>query len=129
MSVRSVPAYLLLIDGRPVPVELRRCVFFLERLVGLGLGVATHGVAGVWIERCAAIHTLWMRYAIDVAFLGADGRVLRIDRAVPPRRIRAMRGARAVVEAPAGCLQAWGVEQGRRLMLCAAPSHNAAGCA
>jgi hypothetical protein len=112
-----VVLHALSLDGRPTTVALRRCTRFAERLAGLSLLASGHRAAGVWLEPCAAIHTFWMRRSVDVAFLGGDGRVLRIDRAVPPGRIRALRGARAVLEAPAGRIELWGVEPGRRLAL------------
>src|SRR6187549_1550335 len=34
-----------------------------------------------------AIHTFSMRFAIDVAFVSRDGRVIKVRQAVPPRRI------------------------------------------
>jgi uncharacterized membrane protein (UPF0127 family) len=41
-----------------------------------------------------------MRFALDLHWLDADGALLRIDRGVPPGRVRACRGARAIVEVP-----------------------------
>jgi Uncharacterized ACR, COG1430 len=43
-----------------------------------------------------------MRYPIDVAFLDAEGRVLRLVREVPPWRVVSCRRAAAAMEAPAG---------------------------
>lgn len=40
---------------------------------------------GVWLLPCRAVHTLGMAYAVDVAFIGADGKVLRALRLVPWR--------------------------------------------
>jgi uncharacterized membrane protein (UPF0127 family) len=54
------------------------------------------------LERCRCVHTLGMRFALDLHWLGADGTTLRIDRAVAPGRVRACRRARAVVEVPVG---------------------------
>jgi hypothetical protein len=54
------------------------------------------------IPRCRSVHTFGMRFSIDVAFLDADGRVLRVARDVPPRRVVSCRGAAGVLEAPAG---------------------------
>ena len=39
-----------------------------------------------------------MRFAIDVVFLDADLRVLRVDSNVGPWRLKACRGAQAVLE-------------------------------
>lgn len=72
-----------------------------QRLVGLAF--APPGGA-LQVPRCRSVHTFGMRYALDLVWLDADGAVLRIDRAVPPRRVRACRGADAVIELPAGAL-------------------------
>ena len=46
---------------------------------------------------------MWfMRFAIDAAFLDRDGRVLRITEHLRPWRLAACKGAKAVVELPAG---------------------------
>ncbi|HST40769.1 MAG TPA: DUF192 domain-containing protein [Conexibacter sp.] len=80
----------------------RRAHTPLARLRGLaGLG-APHGVA-LLLPRTRSVHTFGMRFALDLVWLDRDGRVLRVDRAVPPRRLRACRRARAVLEtAPGG---------------------------
>jgi uncharacterized membrane protein (UPF0127 family) len=49
-----------------------------------------------------AIHTFSMRFAIDAAFVARDGRVVKIRRDMPPRRIAAAWRAYAVVELAAG---------------------------
>jgi Uncharacterized ACR, COG1430 len=43
-----------------------------------------------------------MRFALDLVWFGADGRVVAIDRRVPPNRVVARRGAWAVLETPSG---------------------------
>ena len=51
-----------------------------------------------------AIHTFFMRFAIDVAFVSKDGRVLKVRPNVPPWRMAgALRGF-AVIEMPVGAL-------------------------
>ena len=56
-----------------------------------------------------------MRFAIDVAFVAKDGRVLKVRRAMPPWRMAAAWGGFAVVELAAGALDGAGVEPGDRL--------------
>ena len=51
-----------------------------------------------------AIHTFFMRFAIDVAFVSKTGRVLKVRSAIPPWRIAGAWGGFAVVELPAGAL-------------------------
>jgi uncharacterized protein len=56
------------------------------------------------IAPCAAIHTFFMRFAIDVAFVDRDGRVLKNYAAVPRRRIAFSITAFAAIELPAGAI-------------------------
>jgi uncharacterized protein len=53
--------------------------------------------------RARSVHTFTMRFALDLIWLGPGGEVVRVDREVPPRRHRACRRARAVIETNAGC--------------------------
>lgn len=71
------------------------------------------GVEGaLLIERCRSVHTLGMRFALDVAHLGADGRVVKVT-TMPPWRIGLpVAAARSVVEAEAGAFERWGIAVG-----------------
>ena len=73
----------------------------LARLDALPQRVALH------IPRCRSVHTLGMRFALDLIWFGGDGQVLRVDRDVSPRRIRSCVRARSVVEANAGTADAF----------------------
>lgn len=66
------------------------------------------------IAPCSAIHTIGMRFAIDVAFLGRDHTILRIDRQVAPWRMRSCSSAHAVLEMAAGSADRMGLVVGRR---------------
>ena len=69
-----------------------------ERLVGL-LGTDA-GAEPVALAPCASVHTLFMRYLIDVAFVDKDGLVVLARRGVPPTRLLAAWGAHQVLERP-----------------------------
>ena len=106
--------------GRGLPVARRvgRADSFRDRLVGLlgrpGLGEDE----GLWIEPCDSVHTFFMRFPIDVAFVDRDGVVVRrIDRLVPWRATRLHAKARACVELAAGVLERHDVREGTRLAL------------
>jgi uncharacterized protein len=58
--------------------------------------------AGLHIPGCRSVHTFTMRFALDLIWLGADGRAVRVDRDVAPNRLRLCRAARSVVEVRAG---------------------------
>jgi uncharacterized membrane protein (UPF0127 family) len=67
------------------------------------------------IERTRSVHTLGMRFAIDVAHLDGDGVVLKLA-TMPPWRVGLpVRAARSVVEAEAGSFERWGVGVGDTL--------------
>ena len=53
-----------------------------------------------------------MHFAIDAVFLARDGRVLKVEHALPPWRMAARRGAHAVLELPAGEADRRGVRVG-----------------
>ena len=54
----------------------------------------------VMLRRCWSIHTLCMRYPIDIAFVKRDGSVILSERMVRPGRIVRARGAAFVLERP-----------------------------
>jgi len=60
---------------------------------------------GLWIVPCEGVHTIGMSFAIDVIYLDADYRVLRIYHSLAPFRIAAVkRKTSSVIELPAGTL-------------------------
>jgi uncharacterized membrane protein (UPF0127 family) len=83
----------------PVVMEARGPVARLVGLAGradLPPGVALH------LSRCRSVHTFGMRFALDLVWLDHEGAVVRVDRAVPPCRVRTCRAARSVLETRAG---------------------------
>jgi uncharacterized membrane protein (UPF0127 family) len=75
---------------------------FRARLLGLALLREIPQGHALLIPRCRSVHTFGMRFALDLVFLDAHGDVLRVERAVPPWRVRRGPGAYAVLEARAG---------------------------
>ena len=51
-----------------------------------------------------AVHTFFMRFPIDVAFVARDGRVIKVRAAVPPWRMTASLRGFTVIEFAAGTL-------------------------
>jgi uncharacterized membrane protein (UPF0127 family) len=79
----------------------------LRRLTGL---IARRSLApGVALEipRCRSVHTFGMRFPVDLVWLDADRRVVRIDRSVPPWRVRSCRQACTVLEADSRFSNQW----------------------
>lgn len=62
--------------------------------------------SGLVIEPCSSIHTLFMAFPIDVAFVAKDGRVVAVAHTLKPWRLGPFaRKVRYVVELPAGTLE------------------------
>ncbi len=64
-----------------------------------------------------AIHTFFMRFPIDVAFVAKQGRVLKVRQAMPARRVAAALRAHAVIEMPIGTLERSGTRPGDVLVV------------
>ena len=67
------------------------------------------------LQPARSVHTLGMRFPIDVAHLDADLVVLRLATMPPWRLGPVVRGARCVVEAEAGSFERWGLAVGDQL--------------
>ena len=70
---------------------------------------------GILLRPASSVHTFFMRFPIDVVFLGRDGDVLKIARSLAPWRTAGARGAKSVVELPAGEAERRGLRTGDRL--------------
>ena len=69
------------------------------------------------LTRTRSIHTVGMRFAIDVAFCDRDLLVLGVARVPPLRLALPRRKCRTVIEAEAGAFERWGLRAGDRLEL------------
>lgn len=70
---------------------------------------------GLWIVPCGAIHTFFMRFAIDVLYLDRKKRVKKIRSKVVPWRFSACLTAHSVLELPAGAIAKSGTQRGDQL--------------
>ena len=75
------------------------------RRVGLLGHASLEPGEGFWIYPTQAIHTFWMQFPIDVAFLDRHLRVKRVYHQMPPFRLtRLIWGARSALEVASGVL-------------------------
>jgi len=87
------------------PLAIRRADTFRARAKGLlGVRHLDEGDA-LWLAPCRAVHTFGMRFAIDVVFLDARGKVLRIVPNLPPYRLAVCLRAASVLELAAGTMR------------------------
>lgn len=90
--------------------------------VAEGRSERTRGVIGrdrldgaIVIRPCRWIHTFGVRFTLDVAYLDADGQVLKTLRMRRNRLGVPVWHARSVVEAEAGAFARWGLHVGDRI--------------
>jgi uncharacterized membrane protein (UPF0127 family) len=88
---------------------------FLTRGLGLLVGSPLGAAEGLLIAPCGSIHTIGMRYSIDVVFLDRHARVLRVCDDVRAGRFRFARGARGALELRAGIAARYGIALGVEL--------------
>jgi uncharacterized membrane protein (UPF0127 family) len=93
----GLPVHELAGGHRIVVADSRR-----SRMRGLSRLEALPPATGLHIPRCRSIQTMSMRFPLDLVWLDGDGAVVRVDHAVPPRRMKTCRRARSVVECDAG---------------------------
>ncbi len=112
MAAGAQPAACPRLDGLPsreLPSGLRVAEATTRKVRRKGLGgldelpreLALH------FPRCRQIHTVTMRFPLDLIWLGKHGDVVRVDRDVPRWRLKTCLRARSVVEAGAGTADAF----------------------
>jgi uncharacterized membrane protein (UPF0127 family) len=86
----------------PLDGEVRVATSFGARLLGLALLAPPSTPVALRLEGTRSVHTAGMRFDLDLEWLDEHGATVRVDRAVPPFRIRSCRRACAVIERPSG---------------------------
>ncbi|WP_371617669.1 DUF192 domain-containing protein [Streptomyces sp. NBC_00454] len=99
--------------GAEVPLEV--AASYAARTRGL---LGRDGIEGAMLlTPAASVHTFRMRFAIDVAHLDRDLKVIALT-TMPPGRLGLPRlRSRHVLEAEAGAMAGWGLRVGSRLRL------------
>jgi uncharacterized membrane protein (UPF0127 family) len=108
------PTLVLLVDGRPAaPVEVASA--HLARARGL---LGRRGLRGALVlPGTRSVHTVGMRFPIDVALCTGDLAVVAVRTLPPGRLVLPRRRVRVVVEAEAGSFERWGLAPGSQLAL------------
>ncbi len=111
----SFSARVLLVDGVRSGLRLRRAASFAARLIGFWPSPRRHDVEAIEFPHCRSVHTFGMTEEIDVVFVDAGGRVLRVVARLAPWRLAREPGADTVFEFRAGHAAPLGVVAGVRL--------------
>lgn len=88
-----------------------------ERRTGLLRHDSLEKGEGLWIAPCEAVHTIGMKFPIDVLFLDRKRKVLKIREDMKRWRMAACFRAHSVLELPAGIAKATGTSVGDQLEL------------
>jgi len=102
-------------DGVVVCEECLVAATPLARMRGLLGRSSLPSGEGILLRPAASIHMFFVRFAIDAVFLDDELRVLQISANLRPWRTAAKRGAKAVLELPAGECERRGLTVGDRV--------------
>lgn len=103
-------------SGSVACARCRAADSFLIRLRGLMFRSSLGSGEGLLFPRTRSVHTHFMRFPIDLAFLDADDVVVDVRPALRPWRTASCSRARSVLELGAGELERNGVVVGTRLV-------------
>lgn len=117
-----MPSSALRIDNLTKTTELASAVRLAQnpwsRMVGL---LGRKGLAdgeGLLLRPCSSIHTLFMRFPIDVVYLDKDGNVLKVVPSLRPFRFSAsLRRTHYTLELPVGTIDSTNTAPGDRVAI------------
>lgn len=93
---------IVLANEKMLADKVRPANGFFSRFKGL-MGVKTLNTGeGLLLFDCSSIHCFFMKIAIDVVYISSDMRVLGVETVQPWRVGHIFRGAKHVLELPAG---------------------------
>jgi uncharacterized protein len=112
-------------SGRRICERCRVAANAITRMRGLLGRSSLHEGEGILLLHAPSIHTFFMRFTIDVVFLGRRGEVLKVCDSVKPWRLRSCRKAFAVIELRAGEAERRGIVCGDLLVVGPSDSSDA----
>jgi uncharacterized membrane protein (UPF0127 family) len=72
---------------------------------------------GLWIVPCESVHTIGMKFSIDLVYLDRKHCVKKIRHSVPPWRMSACLSAHSILELPSGVIRDSQTQPGDQLQL------------
>lgn len=105
-------------NGAVIADKIKKADTFWHRLVGLIPYSNLPEGEGIILAPCQSVHTLFMRFTIDILYLDRDWRVLATFPGVKPWRLLPLNWrCRYVLEVPSGSIFNSRTEVGHRLFL------------
>ncbi|HUK81914.1 MAG TPA: DUF192 domain-containing protein [Verrucomicrobiae bacterium] len=120
---------MILVNATKKTTVCDRCHFansLLKRMVGLLNRKGLASGEGLLLDRCYGIHTVGMRFPIDVLFLDKELHVMRAVEALPPFRTCIVKQAIYVLELPIGAIRGSRTEAGDQIQMRTAGAETAA---
>ena len=117
LAARSFRVHALnLTTHKKVAVQLTPATSIFSRMKGLLGKSSLNEGEGLLIKPCKGVHTFGMKFPIDVIVLDNNNIVIAVSKALPPNRLTPVyRHAVAVIELPAGTLEATTTTVGNQL--------------
>jgi len=104
--------------AKAIATRVRYAETWWQRIAGFIPHARIDTEEGLWFRRCSAIHTMFMRSAIDVVFLDGERRVIEMHPNVQPNRpALTCFGAASVVELGAGAISDRRIRLGDQIRL------------
>ncbi len=94
---------------------------FFMRLKGLLGKKELKAGEGLFITPCRGVHSLGMRFSVDVVYVNAMGKVVHLQSLSPWKVAKFLRESKAVLELPLGTIQKTRTELGDELNLLSDP--------
>ena len=86
----------------------------MKGLLGRGSMPASEAIV---LRPASSIHTLFMRFALDIIYLDHDGKIVKLVPNLVPFRFSAASGARAVIEMASGATSQLDLQVGDELII------------
>jgi uncharacterized membrane protein (UPF0127 family) len=103
--------------------KIRRADTFMTRLLGLLRRKRLAPEEALWLVPGKAVHTIGMKFSIDVIFIDRENRVVGMVPGMPPNRAtRLYLDAHSILELPKGTIRKSQTETGDRLDISLAES-------
>lgn len=95
--------------GESSGLQVRLADSYLSRLSGLLGKKRLSDSEGLLLTRCPAVHTIGMRYPLDLVFMDKQGKVLKCQEGVKPCRAAGAGGAYYTLELNQGVIRKQGI--------------------
>ncbi len=94
--------------------HLEEACHFLDRVIGLLKYKDIDNDKALLFQGCNSVHTIGMRFSIDVIFLDSHGKVVKLYLSMPPGKIMFLPvfRARSVIEAKEGFVKRYMIQEG-----------------